>query len=151
MNEAARGRLRRTTSGRRPPKRTPITTPQTLVWTCDECGGPIKDGDGYITVDYADIREHRARVADWNGRHPRGTIYSLAETFDYPMPCQWRVLHRGCDLNLESEDYWIAVERIRTPAALIHWAAHLGAKTWIQETTWTAILHRQADALGWAA
>jgi len=151
MNEAARGRLRRTTSGRRPRKRTPSTTSQQLVWTCDECGRPIRDGDGWVTIGYADIRAYRVAAADWERRHPRGDgwrILSLGEYEDFPNPVRWHVWHRRCDPDITSEDYFIDIDRIRTVAQLLEWSSHLMEKTWFANTTWKDVLRGQANQLG---
>jgi hypothetical protein len=45
----------------------------------------------------------------------------------------WRVTHDGCE---HGEGYRIAVERIRTWPAYLHWTAHLMGKGWLAGTNW---------------
>lgn len=129
-----------------PPRRT-----CSLVWICDVCQEPIEDDRGYITLSYADLGRYRRGVKAFDERiaekYP-GPLkcYPISELLHhYPELAHWRVLHRKCDPNLQSDDYWISVERIRTAAELVHWCAHMLGKNWIQDTTWTEILH-QAEA-----
>jgi hypothetical protein len=57
------------------------------------------------------------------------------------------VLHRGCDPNPDGEEYWIAVERIRTATDVIWWSAHLLGKNWIEHTNWGDVLRGIARRL----
>jgi hypothetical protein len=125
-----------------------------LVWLCDVCSEPIADDDGYLTMSYAELREHERAVRAWEERialaYPGPwRAYPMSELADYPVPVRWRMLHhRGCDPDPESSDYWIPVSRIRTPAAVIHWTAHLLEKRWLTSTTWRDLLRRVAGDLG---
>lgn len=118
---------------------------QILVWLCDECGAPVEDGDGYLTVKYADIREYKRShdAFDEAHRRPNGwVVYNLAELDEIAGLARWSVLHRNCDPDPESEDYWYAIERVRTYADLLERTAHLLGKTWLPTTTWHSILRR---------
>jgi hypothetical protein len=120
-----------------------------LTWSCDVCKRPIPDDAGYITVPYAEIHAHR----EWNDEFDemlriRGNgglaVYTLGELNGMPDRARWHALHRSCDPNLDSNDYWIGVERIRTYPQVLEWSAHLLSKTWITDTTWQDILRRAA-------
>ena len=119
-----------------------------LEWSCDICETPIGDDDGYITVSDHEIRRYKTEVSTWNAAHPKNqdglTIRPLSDWNDYPERVRWRVLHRGCDPNPKSVDYWIGVERIRTYPRVLEWTAHLMEKTWLPDTTWRHILRRAA-------
>lgn len=125
----------------------------TLVWPCDICSAPIDDNDGYLTMSYAELHNYRAAVKAHDDRmaaaHPEWEngwrIYSLGELYDWPPRVAWQAFHGACDPDPESSDYWIGVERLRTPRALIGWCAHLGEKKWLVDTNWRQILHRFAE------
>jgi len=42
---------------------------------------------------------------------------------------------------------WIAIERVRTPAQLLHWTAHLMGKQWIGCTDWPHVLRTAAKTV----
>lgn len=151
--ESAQGRSRRT-SGRRPPKGTPPSSQQRLVWHCDVCGGPIADDDGYVTVHYSEINAHRAAAAAWDRKHnPPGrlNVHHVGSLLEYPQPV--RCLHSQCDPRPDSDDdYWISIERVRTAEQLLDLTAHLlETKNWLDTTTWSSILRRHSTELGHVA
>jgi hypothetical protein len=120
-----------------------------LTWACDECGKPIPDGEGYITVSYAEIHAYRQWHDEFDERQRikanGGLIsYCISELAGMPDPARWRCLHRSCDPTPDSTDYWIDIERIRTYPRLLEWTAHLLEKTWLQSTSWRSILRRAA-------
>jgi Bifunctional DNA primase/polymerase, N-terminal len=97
-----------------------------VTWACDVCGKPI--ADGYVTVSYAELAEYRQALQAWEERiaaaYPgpwRG--YPATELLDLPDRVRWRVLHRRCDPEPDSPDYWVAVERIRTAGDVLCWSA----------------------------
>lgn len=82
---------------------------------CCRCRSPIADGEGYIEVSQAAVRDFKAgRRTDVVG---------------------WNAWHRRCDPDPEGPQYWIAVERIRTDEQLDRWDAHLGEKGWVEDCT----------------
>lgn len=125
-------------------------TTTAVVWTCVVCGQAIEDDEGYLTASFAELHEYERRVREWEAEHAQG-FYTLREVLDYPRAVPWQVLHEACDPEPDASSYWIGVERIRTPAAVLAWAAHLGEKNWIQTTNWTALLRGIAGQLGGAA
>lgn len=126
-----------------------------LLWTCDECGKPVTDGDGWVTIDYAELNAYRDATADWEKAHPTPEhglrCFSLTDLMELPDPVRWHVWHRACDPNIDSCDYCIDVERIRTAAQILKWTAHLMEKTWLPDTTWRDLLRGQAERLRKAA
>ncbi len=65
----------------------------------------------------------------------------LGELIERLEQARWRVLHRACDPNPESSDYWIGIERARTTTDLLLRTAHLlETKKWIQSTTWHTLI-----------
>ncbi len=112
-----------------------------IVWRCDVCANPIRDDDGYLCVSYPELFEHKKAVREWDEAHAGQFAITADEFLTFPSPVRWRVLHRGCDPDLESSAYWIAVERIGTPGAVVRWTAHLlESKGWLQSTTWADLL-----------
>jgi hypothetical protein len=119
-----------------------------LAWRCDVCEGPVHDRDGYVCVDYADLREYERQARAWDEAHVDAFFVPVSEYDTYPTLVRWHVLHGRCDPRPDSADYWIGVERIRTPDQVIAWSAHLLGKRWIQTTTWPDVLRSVASQLG---
>lgn len=105
-----------------------------LQWPCDVCGKPIADGDGLVTIHRDEIPSHRRAEVEWKRRGPRG---------------EWRLWHRGCDPDINSDDYFFRIERVRTVADLLDMTAHLSEKGW--DTNWPDVLRGQAERLRQAA
>ena len=134
----------------------PANTSTRIEWVCDICERPIDDGDGYVTVNYADLHSYRKSEKAWNERmaaaYPKWNsgfvAYPLTELDDYPDRVPWHVWHRACDPDVKSDDYWIAVERIRAPWHGLTWSAHLLGKKWIVDTAWPSVLRRASKSLG---
>ncbi len=123
-----------------------------LVWSCDECGKPIANGAGWITIRYSEIGAFRRAEAEWEKRHPDSWApINLGDLFDFPEPVRWHVWHRRCDPDVGSTDYAIDIERIRTVPQLLEWSSHLMEKTWLPSTTWKDVLRGQANRLREAA
>lgn len=118
-----------------------------VVWPCHVCASPVEDGDGYLTVSYREIFAYQdaqeafdemlAERARENDSIFAGFV--LSEMPDVE-PARWTALHRWCDPEPESNDYHFAIERIRTQAHVISWAAHLAEKNWIDYTNWSDVL-----------
>lgn len=122
-----------------------------LVWPCSECGAPIADSEGYITVSVkaADERHAAAAVerADISVTGPTDADGSmrattLADLLAVPHEVPWWALHDNCGPDPDDLEYWIAIERVRTVLALVRWTAHLYDKRWFADTTWMDILQR---------
>ena len=107
-----------------------------LVWTCTVCGHPIADGEGGLEVQYGDLHRSAKDGADWEAGHKGG--YTLDELLAAPAAVQWQIAHWSCS-NLE-DTYSIAVNRLRTHAALLAWTAHLMEKPWIGLTDWSEVI-----------
>lgn len=118
-----------------------------LTWRCVECGELIDDGDGWITCDWlAAIEQHRENEL----RHAEELVEAQrsgeirfvrwSELAQLPEPVPWRALHRRCDSNLDRNEYWFGVDRIRTWSELLDWNLHLSGKGWVEETNWCLYL-----------
>lgn len=121
----------------------------TVRWTCHTCGDQVADDDGHVTINYRDIRRHAQQAREWEA--DAGQVVTMRDLLTYPDQVHWRVYHRDCDPDLESSDYSIDIERIRTPGQVIDWTAHLLEKEWLQTTDWDAVLRGVAARLDEAA
>lgn len=127
-----------------------------LGWKCEVCGRTIADGAGYVTASYEDFQKYEDERAEWREKHFNPIAPGSDTGFfkgnaliDYPLRVHWKVLHRDCDPDLdECYGYAIYVERIRTPAQVIGWTAHLLGKRWLDNTDWQDLLHHIAVDLG---
>lgn len=118
-----------------------------LVWTCEVCEKPISNGAGYLTVHHGELHAYDRAAAAWEEEH-QGWIHSGEVFVSYPHAVRWQVVHAHCDPQPNSaDDYWIAVERIRTPEQVIRWASHLLEKGWIRNTDWGDVLRGVAGQL----
>lgn len=126
-----------------------------LVWRCEVCRNPIADEEGYITISYADLDDHRLateKANAWKAAEIErtGSTWIATPITLYPDYVRWRILHGTCDPQPQSSDYWIGVERVRTPRALLGWTAHLLEKGWLRHTSWAYILRSQVGDEDWA-
>jgi hypothetical protein len=120
-----------------------------VVWTCNGCGEPVKNGTGYIECD--DMLATRRETED--ARKDAERILStdlpiaiaLADLGPVLAPVPWLAWHGACDPRPDVSGYWIAVERIRTLRHVLHWTAHLGPKGWPSQTNWDDILFRLGE------
>lgn len=120
-----------------------------LVWSCSACGAPIADREGYLTVNVSDAdgrngaaAARRADLGLTNTRDADGQpqVVTLGDLLTIPDEVPWWALHDACGPDADDLRYWLAIERIRTPLALIKWTAHLYGKRWFDDTTWMDIL-----------
>jgi hypothetical protein len=122
----------------------PMSAADRIDWRCDVCGGSVGDGDGWLSVLYADIHAYEQAEAAWEEAHIQPgdglTFYSLEDLWTHPRPAPWSILHKGCDPDPHASSYWIGIERIRTPIQVIDWSSHLLGKVWLTSTTWRSVL-----------
>lgn len=119
-----------------------------LVWVCATCATPVADGTGYLHVDYRDIAAVQRHEQDcWQPSGPAARVLDLSKVLEGPGPATWRVHHRACDPNPDSNDYWFDVARARTLPQLIDWTAHLLEKDWLPYTNWSLLLRRCAPGV----
>lgn len=114
-----------------------------LCWHCDECGGRIEDGAGYVTVDDSAINEYREDRAKWEAEiaEPQRGVLSSADLDAMPLAPSWRAFHGRCDPRRTWNDYHIGIARVRTALDVVQWTAHLWEKGWFHDTNWSAFLY----------
>jgi hypothetical protein len=117
------------------------------VWDCDACGRPVADGDGYLCVNYDELRKHEQAAREWEAEHAGIFAVPLEEFLKYPGSARWKVLHRRCDPKPNADAYHFDAARIRTASHAIEWAAHLLEKDWITSTNWNDVLRACAKQL----
>jgi hypothetical protein len=106
---------------------------------CDVCLQPIADGEGHV---WADSRE--ADEVLRNTPTPEGS-QDLHEFLEgSPDDAPWHTTHAACQ-DSPAGAYSIAVERIRTWPAYLHWCAHLMGKAWIEGTDWQEFVLRSLE------
>lgn len=119
-----------------------------LVWTCNACGRPVNDGDGYIHVSYAELGQYERDKKAWEEKWPgEGSLRFIPASayFDFPHQVRWRTHHAACDPNPDSYDYWIDVERVRSNSGLLARTAHLMGKRWLKNTNWDTVILAKAS------
>jgi hypothetical protein len=100
-----------------------------LLAVCDVCLQLIADDDGAVWC-----RPDTVATAP----PPDEGQFLLDELLAMPdTRSRWRVTHDGCE---PGEGYRIAVERIRTWPAYLHWTAHLMGKGWFAGTNWDDLI-----------
>lgn len=120
-----------------------------ITWTCDVCGEPVLDGDGYVHVSETDRATYRRDAAVWKARRPAPTGGPLDGLLDggdlsaMPEWVRWLVHHAACNPRPNDVDTWIPVEQVRTPAGLLSWTLHLmGQCNTAEETDWISFVYR---------
>lgn len=108
-----------------------------IGWRCEACGRPIDDGAGALLIRYSD----RHRLAEYRATHEGQTIWTADELAEIPI-VPWHALHDACDEPEIDAAYVISIETVRTPERLLERTAHLLGKPWIQDTDWSAVIHR---------
>lgn len=112
-----------------------------IQWNCDTCHQPIHAKQGWITINYGDIRNYEEGKAAWEAEH-QDWAYPLSAWDTYPETPHWHVWHKDCDPDIDSMDYTIDIERIRTKGHMLSWTAHLLSKYWFPSTNWDDIIRR---------
>ncbi len=119
----------------------------TKLWTCSKCKKPIESGTGYVLVMDAATGGPPRRATDTTLKFTAealkarpelalpavglGHIYTLSELEEQPDQIAFDVIHRACDPNPGSSEYWFAVERAKTLGAWCRWVHHLSSKCWM--------------------
>lgn len=70
----------------------------------------------------------------------------LSEVLDLrernPLP-RWEVHHEECDPAKDRDDYWMAIERVRTPQTLLGWTLHfVETKDFADTSNWTDFMRK---------
>ncbi|WP_197487856.1 hypothetical protein [Rhodococcus sp. LB1] len=135
-----------------------------ITYVCDECHRPVQDGDGYVHLQYppaqADAGEGEATEgeATEGGGFPMVTAATMMEQSKRPKPPptttvptrHWETHHRRrCDPDPYGDDYWIAVERVRTLVDLANRTKHLSEKRWFPTTDWPDLVVRALWSVPW--
>ncbi|MCR6488377.1 hypothetical protein M8542_36660 [Amycolatopsis sp. OK19-0408] len=113
---------------------TPPAAGQDLLAVCQICLQLIADGDGAVWC------RPEAATAERGDRGDQETwsSFTLEEMLAAPDErVHWRVTHERCE---PATGYLIAVERIRTWPAYLHWTAHLMGKGWFASTNWDDLI-----------
>ena len=109
-----------------------------VAWICDECGEPIADDGGWLTVD---VRAAIARSRKLDDFRPSAATLDDIVTLGQAAP--WSALHAACDPG-DMGGYWIAIDRLRTAAQILDWSAHLAGKRWASGTDWWRVVREVA-------
>ncbi len=105
---------------------------------CDVCLQPIDDGEGHVWADSGEADEVVRNTPSREG------VQDLHEFLAGPEDAPWHTTHSGC-LDVPVGAYSIAVERIRTWAAYLHWCVHLMDKAWLEGTDWQVFVLRSLE------
>lgn len=113
--------------------------PGTLDWVCSECSLPINDGEGSLWINASEHWAYIDGMQEWRREHPKDRAHTIGEILKQPGHVRWHSTHRECSSD-EDKEYWLAVEKVRTPAQLLATTAHLMGKNWLGDTDWASIL-----------
>jgi len=137
-----------------------------LDHVCEGCGQPVRDGTGYVHVDKSAVYKRRDRVREIENRAERREasacasfedsgslktrVFTGSDLMSYPSAIRWRTHHAECDSDVDSNDYWISIDRIRTHTHLLRWTAHLMGKGWVRDTNWSEFIqHHLPESERW--
>lgn len=112
-----------------------------VLWVCEECHGPVADGEGFLHIRHRDIHEAEQSRLRWEDEN-NGPVIETAAWLRYPGPARWLVHHDDCNPEPEASNYCIDVNRARTAAQMLSWTAHLMGKSWLRATDWRDLLER---------
>jgi len=63
-----------------------------IEWKCEGCGAPVDDGDGYICLNFSELRAAERGRRAWEAEHrpPEGELRAIssAELDRYPRPAR---------------------------------------------------------------
>ncbi|KXF51065.1 hypothetical protein AXA44_15465 [Rhodococcus sp. SC4] len=129
-----------------------------ITYYCDECHRPIEDGDGYVHLAYPPAQ---ADEGEGKATESGGFLMVTAATIKLEVPKpppptttvptrHWETHHRRCDPHPNRDDYWYAVERMRTLVDLAHRTKHLSeTKRWFPTTDWPDLVVRALWSIPW--
>jgi hypothetical protein len=109
-----------------------------ITWFCTACKEPITAGTGYLEVDTRAVHSAEEAARKFNDKYPEG--FDVVALDEYPDPVPWLPWHEQCDPDPEHTGYYMEIHRIDSLAKLVHWAGHLGGKTWINKTDWNHMM-----------
>lgn len=115
-----------------------------LVWICDTCTKPVADFTGYLHVSLLEVHQAEQAHRAFEERTSNIPVLPVSEYLELPT-VHWVTHHRDCDPDIESADYCIQVDRLRTHADLLARTAHLSEKRWLEVTDWFDLIRRLAD------
>ena len=116
-----------------------------IEWTCDECGRAIENGEGYVTVNGAEVKEAQRQTAEWKSKHRTSTI-DVADYADLTSTVKWQAIHNACDPRSELGDFIIDVDRLRTARHALGWTLELHRMGWVRATNWDSYIKVRAGA-----
>ncbi|MEV8040052.1 hypothetical protein [Arthrobacter sp. NPDC080082] len=116
-----------------------------IEWNCDVCGRAIEDGQGYLTVNQAQVKEAQRDLAEWKNQH-KTNVFSVTDLMDRPDFVKWQAVHASCDPRSDYGDYSIGIDRIGTARHALGWTLHLHGKEWTGTTDWDEFIKARAEA-----
>jgi len=122
--------------------RSTTSAPGQAVWLCGVCDRPVADAAGYVQVDKGRAALKVRKAIEAGLFDKRGDCTGTSELIP------WVALHSSCDLDPDSADYWMRVERIRTREQIQRFGEHVSEKRWGIATDWDDASH---DALAGGA
>ncbi len=97
-----------------------------IEWRCSICNRDIEDGEGSLFVNSK--RAHDARqLRDDNH------VGNWADELSSHSVVHWRTTHDECE-HPGLDDYWTAVEDLRTWTQLLTWVMRVRSKPWVEFT-----------------
>ncbi|WP_030506400.1 hypothetical protein [Microbispora rosea] len=118
-------------------------TEEKLEVICDACRRPIEDGEGFLYVELAKVRDL------WSGKaDPDTTALSLESLMGRPVGPTWIAHHMACAPDDGGDAYDVPVAQVRTWPRLVTTTARLMSKNWFPHTDWNAVLEGAASAGG---
>ncbi|WP_157099367.1 hypothetical protein [Microbispora sp. ATCC PTA-5024] len=114
-----------------------------LLVICDGCGRPIDDGEGFLYVELAKVRDLWSAKADEDT-----TVLSLESLMSRPTRPTWHARHTACAPDDGGDAYDVPVAQVRTWPRLATTTARLMSKNWFASTDWNAVLEGAASACG---
>jgi hypothetical protein len=110
-----------------------------IVWRCDRCKWPIRNGQGWLTISYGDMRKYRRARKRWKEKNPGPFIEGTA-LMRMPGCARWCAWHKRCDRTMDHSCYTVRIEEVRTERQLLEWTAQLIGKTWFADTDWEQVI-----------
>ncbi|NJP24425.1 hypothetical protein FLW53_09440 [Microbispora sp. SCL1-1] len=118
-------------------------TEEKLEVICDACRRPIEDGDGFLYVELAKVRDLWSAQPD-----PDAQVLSIESLMGRPVRPTWQARHTACAPDDGGASYDVPVAQVRTWPGLAATTARLMGKSWLQHTDWDALLEGAASAGG---